>query len=89
MSSATAARASAGRLTVARATPNTPIGSCMSRKAYHSHDTLPCSSRLAIRVLTSRLSCVAASPTVAGAMSRATRRTPGWRVGHSKRKRNP
>ncbi len=89
MSFATAARDNAGRLTVASATPNTPIGSCMMRNAYHSHDTLPCWSRLAIWVLTSRLSWVAASPIVAGTMSVATRRTPGCQVGRSKRSRKP
>src|SRR6266850_300835 len=85
MSFATAARDRAGRLTVASATPKTPIGSCMILNAYHSHETLPCWSRLAICVLTSRLSWVAASPIVAGTMSAATRRTPGWPAGRSSR----
>ena len=39
-------------------------------------------------VLTKRLSCVAASPTIAGTIRDATRNTPAWR-GHSGQSRKP
>ncbi len=89
MSRRTAARESAGRLTVATATPKSPIGSCMRRNAYWSHDTLPSRKLAAIAWLTKMLSWVAASPTVAGSMSEATRRTPGCQFGSSGRSRKP
>ncbi len=61
------------------ATPNTPIGSCIKRNAYDSHDSAPSEMRLANDELTTTFTCTAATPSVAGAISMAIRRVPGSR----------
>jgi hypothetical protein len=75
-SRAAAACATPAPATVAMATPKTPSGSCMSRKAICSQVTAPawCEAKM---VLTRMLTCVAESPITEAAMSRPMRRSPG------------
>src|SRR6185503_1400665 len=76
---------------VPTATPNTPIGSCINRNAYDSHEIAPSDTRLANDELTTTLICTAATPSVAGAIKVAIRRVPGSRRRRSgvNRGRNP
>ena len=72
-------RDTTGRVTVPIATPKSPIGSCMKRKATFSHDTGPLPRYEAKLLLTNTFTCTAAAPIVAGAMSRSTWRSAGSR----------
>ncbi len=75
-SCAAARSATPAPATVAMATPNTPSGNCISRKAKFSQVTarLSCEAKM---VLTTMFTWVAESPTTAAAMSPAMRRMPG------------
>ena len=75
-SRAAAACATPAPATVAMATPKTPSGSCMSRKAICSQVAAPASYD-AKAWLTRMFTCVAESPITDAAMSRPMRRTPG------------
>ncbi|MNI45935.1 hypothetical protein D3C73_1003770 [compost metagenome] len=71
-------RASAGRITVPKATPNTPSGSSRKRSASDSQDCEPSVSLAAMTVSSSRLICATDEPNRVGTISVITLRTPGW-----------
>ena len=75
-----------GSVTVAMATPKTPSGNCMSRKALLSHVTAPLPWWLANEALTITLICTALAAMTAGPISRRMARTPSSR--HRKSGRN-
>ncbi len=72
-------RASAGRITVPSATPNTPSGSSRKRSASDSQDCEPSVSLAAITVSSSRLICAIEEPNRVGTIRVSTLRTPGCR----------
>ena len=67
-----------GRMTVARAIPNTPRGNSTIRSEKYSHDTLPVTRNDAIIVSTSRLIWETETPNTAGMINEITRVTPSW-----------
>ena len=72
MSPAATWRARVGSATVPTATPKSPIGSCMNRKATLSHETGPSPRYEAKLLFTKTFTCTAAAPIVAGAIRRRT-----------------
>ena len=90
-----ALREMSGRVADAIATPNSPSGSCMKRKANWSQLTGPLTPRTrstmveAKFVFTATLTCTAAVPTMAGIISRMMRCNPGCDQSIAGRKENP
>ena len=66
-----------GRITVARAIPNTPSGNSIMRSDKYSQVTLPDTRKDAIRVSNSRLICMTEEPKMPGNINFITLRTPG------------